>query len=153
MSSEQNTKTKPHHEVHFNFNEGSQPPQKIHIDHRNIICYMENSQAEGGLVIAEKIENSTISMGGQVGKSDLDLLTDALELGARNEQVRLGQAFQSLWSLVEIQFANHQNLQLIATQYMQDPDVWVLPLRKALAQSKLDKESSIIDASYKVLNK
>ncbi|MEM7539792.1 MAG: helix-turn-helix transcriptional regulator [Chloroflexota bacterium] len=108
---------------------------------------------EGGIIVAETIENSTISTGNQARKSDLDVLMDALDLGARNEQIRLGQAFQSLWSLIETQFEHHQNLELITTHYMEAPDVWALPLRKALAQAKLDKESSITDASYTVLNK
>ena len=151
MSTEQNKETNPSPGANFYFHEGSQSPQKIHIDNRGGGKYFDSLQkVEGGLVVADTIENSSISQGGQTRKSDLDVLIDALELGARNEKIAASTEFQSLRSSIESR-ANPK-LKTILTDYLDDPDTWAIPLRKKLEEAKLDQERSIMDAAKKVIN-
>lgn len=62
------------------------------------------------------------------------------------------QAYQSLKTLVQGQFAGKSDAELVLVKHEKKPSAWREPLKEVLVETGADKEEDIIEAAQKLMN-
>jgi hypothetical protein len=84
----------------------------------------------------------------------ITLILTALTAGAGGQKITsnaIKDSYSGLKTLIQRKFAGKPKAELALAEYESDPETWVAPLKKTLAQEKIDQDQEVIVAAQNLI--